>query len=243
METSNIRHIIAVHRHKIVGLLLVSFLALLPIKQASAQLNYLEYINKKIYFGITLGYYTTNFKIVHDKSFIYNDTIQRVISNRGPGFTLGIVSNLKLGRYFDLRMVPTLTFGDRSLRYQLPHDSIVDKSIESIQLDFPLMVRFKSQPIRDMRFYVLFGMKYSIDLAANAQARKAEDQVKIYRNDVSYEYGLGIQIFFPLFIFSPEVKFSNGILNLHARDENLIYSSVIDKLLSRTIIFSIHFEG
>lgn len=241
MHQLDIRNIIHLHRHKIVLLVLPALMLLAhPVK---AQLNYLEYINKRLYFGITLGYHTSNFKIVHSEDFIYNDSINEIVSTRGPGFNLGIVSNLRLGKYFDLRFVPTLTFGDKKLVFTENTGTQVVKTIESIQLDFPLTFRFKSQPIKDMRFYVLAGMKYSIDLASNAEARKADDQIKIFRNDIAYEYGLGIQIFFPLFIFSPEIKFSNGIFNLHAKDEQLIYSNMIDKLLSRTIIVSLHFEG
>lgn len=210
---------------------------------ASAQpRNHMQYQNRRLYFGISLGFNAQNFRIVHDQSFIYNDSIQAITSSRGPGFNLGIVSNLALGKYFDLRFVPALVFGDKRLNYTI-RDSSVSRTIESIILDFPVTVRFKSQPIGDVKFYVLMGMKYSLDLASNAKARRADDQVKVYRNDVSLEYGLGMQIFFPLFIFSPEIKFSQGIMNLHARNPDLIYSSPIDKLFSRTLTLSLHFEG
>jgi len=67
--------------------------------------------------------------------------------------------------------------------------------------------------------------------------------VKVGRHDLAYELGFGIQFFFPLFIFSPEVKIANGFINVHSRDEGLIFSRVIDKLFSRGIVFSLHFEG
>ncbi len=210
---------------------------------ASAQpRNHMQYQNRKLYFGISLGFNTQNFRIVHDESFIYNDSVQSITSSRGPGFNLGIVSNLALGDYFDLRFVPALVFGDKKLNYNI-NGTVESRSIESIILDFPVTVRFKSQPIGDVKFYVLTGMKYSLDLASNAKARRADDQVKVFRNDLAIEYGLGMQIFFPLFIFSPEIKFSQGIMDLHARNQDLIYSSTIDKLFSRTLTISLHFEG
>ncbi len=217
-------------------------LLLMLTNEASAQRNQTRYLNRNLYFGISLGFNTQSFRVVHDESFVYNDTIQSITSTRGPGFNLGIVSNLSMGDYFDLRFVPALVFGDKRLQFQ-QRDSMVSRTIESIILDFPLTVRFKSQPIRDVKFYVLTGMKYSLDLASNAKARRADDQIKVFRNDLSIEYGLGIQIFFPLFIFSPEIKFSQGVMNLHARNPDLIYSGNIDKLFSRTLTFSLHFEG
>ena len=210
---------------------------------SQAQLNYAEYINRKLYFGIMLGYNNSHYKIKHHEEFIYDDSVQVVSSARGPGFNLGIISNLRLSTYFDLRLIPTLSFGGRDLNYQLVNNAIAKKSIESICIEFPLEVRFKSQPIKDIRLYVLTGLKYSVDLASNAKARRADDQVKVGRHDLAYELGFGVQFFFPLFIFSPEIKVAHGFTNMHARNGNLIYSRVIDKLLSRAIIFSLHFEG
>ena len=62
------------------------------------------------------------------------------------------------------------------------------------------------------------------------QPRKADDLVKVNPYDWSIEAGIGFQFFFPVFILSPELKISNGIINVHHRDPNLIYSSTIDKL-------------
>jgi hypothetical protein len=42
---------------------------------------------------------------------------------------------------------------------------------------------------------------------------------------------------------SPEIKISNGLNNLHTRNENLIYSRVLDRIQSRMIIFTLHLEG
>lgn len=156
---------------------------------------------------------------------------------------MGIVTNLKLGKYFDLRFIPALSFADKSLDFTHVGDSVVNKNIESININFPISIRFKSQPINDMRIYVLAGLKYNMDLASNAKARQAEDQIKIGRHDFSYEYGFGIQFFFPLFIFSPEIKISNGLYNVHSVNNNLVYSGVLEKLQTRTILISFHFEG
>lgn len=241
MYKSNFWHFNNLFRQKIILLFFIVFLGM--IGSASAQLNYLEYFNKKIYFGITMGVNMSTYKYSHSDAFTYNDTILSVNSKRGPGFNLGIITNLKLGKYFDLRFIPALSFADKTLEFTHSNDSVVSKNIESINIDFPISIRFKSQPIKDMRIYVLAGLKYNLDLASNAKSRKAEDQIKIGKNDFSYEYGFGIQFFFPLFIFSPEIKISNGLYNVHSPNENLIYSNVLDKLNTRTILISFHFEG
>lgn len=215
---------------------------MLPLA-SQAQLNYLEYVNKKLYFGIMLGFNSTSFKITRSEEFTYDSTVQKVSTGRGPGFNLGIISNYRLGKYFDLRFIPTLSFAGKDLKYDMVDGSMVKKSIESISIEFPVEVRFKSQPIKDVRLYVLTGLRYSIDLASNAKSRRAEDQVKVGRHDLAYELGFGVQFFFPLFIFSPEIKVANGVINIHSPNDQLIYSKVIDKLFSRSIVFSLHFEG
>lgn len=239
MYKFNIRNSIHIHRGKA---LIIACLLVLPLV-SQGQLNYLEYVNKKLYFGIMLGFNTTSFKISQSEEFVYDTTIQKINTGRGPGFNLGIISNYRLGKYFDLRLIPTLSFAGKDIIYTLAGSGFATKSIESISIEFPVEVRFKSQPIKDIRLYVLTGLKYSIDLASNAKSRRADDQVKVGRHDLAYELGLGIQFFFPLFIFSPEVKIANGFVNVHSRNDLLNFSRVIDKLFSRGIIFSLHFEG
>jgi hypothetical protein len=108
---------------------------------------------------------------------------------------------------------------------------------------FPLQLKFRSDRIGNFRVYMLGGAKVDFDLASNARARKAEDQIKIQKMDYGMEAGIGFNFYFPSFIFSPEVKISNGLGNLHSRDVNLKYSSVLDRMQSRMIVFSIHLEG
>ena len=90
---------------------------------------------------------------------------------------------------------------------------------------------------------MLGGGKVDFDLASNARARKAEELVKIEKLDYGIEGGVGFNFYFKSFIFSPEIKISNGLKNIHSRDVNLKYSSVLDRIQSRMIVFSIHLEG
>ena len=91
--------------------------------------------------------------------------------------------------------------------------------------------------------YLLGGAKLDYDLASNARVKKLDDLVKIQKADYGIEAGLGFNFYFPSFIFSPEIKISNGLRNVHVRNEALRYSSVLDRIQSRMIVFSIHLEG
>jgi hypothetical protein len=110
-------------------------------------------------------------------------------------------------------------------------------------VEMPFQARYKSAPFHDTRLFVIGGVKYSFDVASDSRSRQAETLVKIAPNDFAFELGAGIQMFLPYFIFSPEIKFSQGFNNILIFDKNLQESSIIDKVLSRTFTLSFHFEG
>lgn len=232
------------HWRKIILIGFLSSLTFLSFAQIRGNYNYLDFANKPYYFGITLSYNSSNYRVFQGRDFILNDSITSVLSPRGPGFNLGIVTNLKIGKYFDFRLLPTLSFSDRRLDYTLSDTEIpVSKKIEAVFIEVPFLVRYKSAPYKDLRLFVIGGVKYSFDVASNSRTRQAAELIKIAPSDFSVEYGFGIQFFFPYFIFSPEIKVSHGLSNILIHDQDLIYSSVLDRVLSRTLTISFHFEG
>jgi len=249
MRSTNNGYLFNLHRYKTVTF--ITFLILTFISQTSfsqrgggANFNFNAFNKKTYYFGITLGYNNSFYRIVHDRSFILNDTVKILESARGPGFNLGIVTNIKFGENFDVRFnLPTLSFAERRFEYTLTSKEVQKRKVESVFIDFPIQFRYKSKPYHDIRAFVIFGGKYSIDLASNSRSRQADDLIKIQRQDFLLEYGVGFQVFFPYFILSPEIKFSHGLLNIHDRNAGLIYSGVIDRLLARGLTISFHFEG
>ncbi len=227
----------------IVSLFLTIFSVVSQAQKGS--FNYDNKFSKKdYYFGITLGINSSGYRVEKHQSLIGNDTVKMISSINGPGFNLGIVANFKFGESFDFRLLlPTLSFADRRLEYQLTNSQVVVKKIESVFLEFPVHIRYKSKPYNDFRLFAVAGFKYSLDLASNSRARKADDLIKVLRHDLAVEFGFGFQVFFPYFILSPEIKFSYGMMDILSRDENLIYSSSIDQLFSRGFAISLHFEG
>lgn len=207
-------------------------------------INYLDFQAKPYYFGITLGFNRSDYRIYHSKQFIRNDSFARAESVTGPGFNLGIVSNLKIGDYFDLRFLPTLSFSEHTIRYTPPEGKrIISRPIESVLVELPFHVRYKSAPYHDMRLFVIGGVKYNFDVASDSRTRQAAGLVKIAPTDFQFEYGAGVQFFFPYFIFSPEIKISQGLNNVLIYNDQLQQSTVLEKVLSRTFTISMHFEG
>lgn len=263
MRTLNPRNLLHLHRHQVSPKAQGNFASLTPLAfclvlfafcampAAQAQfssgqnLNYRDFQAKPYYFGITLGFNQSDFRIFHSKNFILNDSFSRAESITGPGFNLGIVSNLKIGEYFDVRFLPTLSFAERNIRYALPGENsvVLTRRIESVFVEMPFHVRYKSAPFHDFRLFVIGGVKYVFDVASDSRTRQAAGLVKIAPTDFQIEYGAGVQFFFPFFIFSPEFKISQGLNNVLIFNDNLQQSTVLEKVMSRTFTLSIHFEG
>lgn len=207
--------------------------------------NYLDYQQKPYYFGITLASNYSTFKVDHSESFILNDGISVNYGQGNLGLTFQGIANLKIGDYFDFRMLAGFSLSERSLNYYRPGESTPYdiKKIEFVYVDVPMLIRYKSSPYKDKRVFVTGGVKYTYDVNGFSKARQAENIVTISPHDFSLELGAGVQMFFPFFIFSPEVKISQGIGNILHYNKGLNEANVIDRLLSRTFTLSLHFEG
>ncbi len=217
--------------------------------QRAVELNLPDHDDKPYYFGIVLGFNSSHYNITHHPYFLQRDTIRVVESKNSGRIHLGIMANLQLTKHLDLRGYPlNLIFSEKVFGYTQklasePASTYEKQSVESIVMSFPLQLRLKSDRINNFRVYTLAGMKYDFDLASNSGARNADNMVKVNKSDYGLEGGIGFQFFFPYFVLSPEIKFSYGLTNVHSRDESLRYSNVIDKMNSRMILFSVHFEG
>lgn len=203
---------------------------------------------KPFYFGLTVGINLARFQTDLHPRFLQYDSVYVAEPNNAGGLALGLLATARISDRFQLRFNPQLMFLERNIFYKLKfpdfdNQTEVVKKVESVIMTFPLQVKFQSDRIGNFRVYTLAGFKADIDMASNARAKRAEDLVKIEKFDYGPEFGIGFNFFFESFIFSPEIKISNGMRNLHARDVNLQYSNVFDRIQSRMIIFSIHLEG
>lgn len=243
-------------RKKIVrtsGFVIVWVIMLLMITSRShAQIRELyqtDHDAKPYYFGITLGFNSASFHTQPHPRFLQYDSVLVAEPLKSGGFQLGLLATARLSNRFEVRFNPQLVFTERNMFYRLKEvdpfegtDSVV-KKIESVITTFPFQIKFFSDRIGNFRVYMLAGVKADIDLASNARAKRAEDLIKIEKYDFGFELGIGFNFYFPSFILSPEIKISNGLKNIHSRDENLKYSNVLDKITSRMIVICFHLEG
>ncbi len=208
-------------------------------------MNMPEHDDKPYYFGITFGMNFSVFQIKYTQDFANLDTFKRIQPLWQPGFNLGLIGNLKLTNFIDLRFAPAISFAEKRLvfQYSIPYDSTSDRSIDAIYMHLPLSLKFKSERIKNFRFYALLGAKFDYDMAANARSHRPDEFIKVSPVDFGYEFGVGFEFYNPNFIFSPEIKVSQGLTNQLFIDKGLPLTNAIESLLTRMIVISIHLEG
>jgi hypothetical protein len=198
-------------------------------------------INTKVYYDVenALG------ELILDSAMVMG-----ISSKPTFGFDIGIVGDKRLGRYFNLRFVPALSFGERYINYSIKtwndgEVKIVDlqKNIGSVFIDFPVTVKYKSKRLNNMLAYVLAGGKYSLDIASNARKQDLTGQivVKLNKNDVYAIVGVGFDFYNPWFKLGVELKMSYGLMDVLKRDDTGLTQS-IESLKSKVFQLGFTFE-
>jgi hypothetical protein len=210
--------------------------------------NLAHYDKKKFHFGFMLGYNHADFAIKPKTNLNDFDSLMIIETHPMSGFNIGIVSDLHMGEHFNLRFIPEISLLDRNVVYNMTYKNNslykVQKKIESVSLDFPVLLKFKSIRIQNMRFYVIGGLQYSIDLASQAKKQTQNKDIvklKLLRTDLQSQVGAGIDMYMNMFKFSIEFKMSYGMLNLLKNDDN-VYTNSIDHLKAKIFHLSFLFE-
>jgi hypothetical protein len=222
--------------------------------------------DKLIHFGFTLGLNTMDLATVHynpigenpdfvsrnwqldEKTIVGTDYVRADIAEAIPGFTVGIVSSLRLTRDLNLRFLPGLSFGERKLYYNIPvwdieyYQPLQYYSIKSTFLDFPLLIKYKARRINNNRPYVIFGTAYRQDISRTGK----DDLVKLTNGGFYAEVGAGWDHYFTFFRFSVEAKFSFGLNNqlgpTPGPNQRQYYSQAFKSLRSNIFTLCFHFE-
>lgn len=200
------------------------------------------------YFGLTLGYNYSFLHVAKSPLFLQNDSIQSAEPGSSGGIAMGLMATARLNDHFQVRANPQLIIGgSKYIAYTLlktkPGENIFqNQTLPSTLVSFPIQLKFNSDRIGNFRTYMLAGLKYDLDLSSNSSARNVDDLIKLKKDDLGFELGLGFNFYLPFVTISPELKISNGLRNIHQYDPNLKYSNVLDQILSRMVVFSIHFE-
>ena len=205
---------------------------------------------RRFHFGFLLSYNTSDFFVRMDPRAPFRDSLLVMEHQKQPGFNLGIVASVNFTPGTSLRFLPTLSFQERILYYEFqgtPDEPIEYflKPVESTYLEFPLLMKFRSQRINNFAVYLLAGGKFGIDMATQKDVNQALDDetvIKLEKYDYAAEVGGGFDFFLPYFKFGIELKHGIGIPNLLINDETR-FSTPIESLRSKVWVLTFTFEG
>jgi len=169
----------------------------------------------------------------------------RVYSETSPGYSIRIISKLRLSDHWDLRFSPGYAFTLRTLRFDVLNQftlqrELVERKIESSFLEFPVYMKFRADRIGNYRMYLLAGPKYNLDLASDEDVQ--DDRVfKLKRNELNYDLGVGVDIYFEFFKFSPQIIYSFGITNQRVEDDTFLAAG-LQGVYTRALLINFTFE-
>lgn len=214
--------------------------------------------DERLNFGFTFQYIASEYKILKKASWRTpfpdpdrsgqpaTSNLKSISSPVSPGFGIGFVVNNSLTKNIDLRLTPTLVFNDRKMLYSYEVEEPISKTVKATMVDLPLGLKLKSDRLMNFRAYMLGGLKYSIDMASknktnDIEASVLEKNLKNQRNFLSYEAGIGFDLYFEWFKMSPEFKMSYSFKDI-VKHEGNAFDTPIDKAKLRHFTFSLFFE-
>lgn len=201
---------------------------------------------KRYHLGFHIGLHTQDLILTNTGlPTVDGKTLFAEIRSYSPGFSVGVIGDMYLSRYLNLRFVPTINFGSKKVRFKSIEDSTYEETtLRSNYLSFPLSLKFSSLRMNNVRPYLTGGVYGAFDLG-----RKKSEPLLMKAVDYGLEIGLGCDIYLPFFKLCPELKFSFGLADLlekkrpDLREEaQMIYTNALSKARSRMITLTFNFE-
>jgi hypothetical protein len=162
-----------------------------------------------------------------------------------PGFSVGVLGELKANDWLSLRIIPTMHFGDKKVTFKEQRSGMItEQYIKSTYLSVPLDLKISAARFNNYRPYVVTGLAPTVDLTV-----KKGKELLVKRTDMMFEIGMGLDLYYPFFKMIPELKFCFGLNNVldtnrkDLKDASLLkYSDALDKAQNSMIVLTLYFE-
>lgn len=205
---------------------------------------YIDY--RRLHYGFFVGAH------LQDMEFMNNGFVTETgeqwyadIASYNPGFTVGVLADLRLNNYFSLRALPTLHFGQNTIIFREQNSGEEERqSLKTTYLALPLHVKYAAERFNNYRPYITAGISPMVNLTV-----KKQRPILFKKFDCMFEVGFGCDFYLPFFKLIPELKFSFSLVDVLDKDrkdlldDNLLkYTQSVDKIVSKMIVLSFYFE-
>lgn len=167
------------------------------------------------------------------------------VDNYSPGFSVGVLGEMRLNTYLSLRLVPTLHFGQKHVSFheqRTGQDST--QNIKSTYISVPLDLKFTAPRYNNFRPYFIAGVNPMVDLTT-----KKQKALLMKPFDCYIEVGMGCDIYLPFFKLIPELKFCFGLADILQKNRNDLidnslrkFTNSLDGASSKMIVLTLYFE-
>ncbi|HEX8563592.1 MAG TPA: porin family protein [Flavobacterium sp.] len=204
-------------------------------------INMENFDKQRVHWGYFLGFNSYDFK------FDYKLPDQDVLVEKTIGFNVGLIGNLRLHEYVDLRFEPGLMYTQRNLTFPGFETEIERlREVKSTYIHFPLLVKFSSLRTGNVRPYLVGGVSTTLNLSSNSKLKDDNLQQRFRVNPwtSNYEIGFGVDLYFEYFKFSPSIRGVFGMKDELIRDvdPNSPWTGNIEKMSTRAILVNFTFH-
>ena len=204
-------------------------------------INLENFDKQRVHWGYFLGFNSYDFK------FDYLSVTEDIEVSTTTGFNVGLVGNLRLHEYINLRFEPGLYYTQRNLTYpeiEDPFDAL--REVKSTYIMFPLLVKFSSKRVGNVRPYLVGGASATLNLSSNESATDDNYNNRFRMQTWTYDYqvGFGIDFYFEYFKFSPSIRGVFGLSDELIRDNtsDSPWTGNIDSMKTRGVLINFTFH-
>ncbi|TSE07487.1 MULTISPECIES: porin family protein [Aquimarina] len=196
-------------------------------------------------YGYILGFNSYDFNFDYTADAPNTD----IIVDKTTGFSVGLLGNMRINDYFDLRLEPMVTFTTRNLTFSSPEfttDFDANREVKSTYVHIPLLLKISTKRINNIKPFIVGGISTSLNLSSNEDNPDDNNagQFRMKTNTNYYEIGFGVDLYLFYFKFTPSIRgvFAMSDELVKDNDPNSPYTSTIDKMSTRGIFINFTFQ-
>ena len=189
----------------------------------------------------------------YDFNFDYNEDLRDIYVKRSPGFNVGLIGNLRINEFLDLRLEPGLLITTRELYYSQTYfegltvkESDLTREVKSTYVHIPLLLKVSTKRVNNFKPFIVGGVSTALNLSSNETNPNdnSNGQFRTTKNNLFYELGFGIDFYLHNFKFTPSIRGLFGINDELVRDENpdSPWTGNVNNMKSRGVFINFTFQ-
>ncbi len=210
------------------------------------RLSNLENFDKRfLTWGYFLGFNSYDFKLNYVNQ--NTDANTDVIVEPQSGFNVGLIGDMRINQYVNLRVEPGLYYTQRNLIFpNLEEEKDFLREVKSTYIHVPLLVKISTKRLANIKPFIVGGISTSFNLSSNENNPEDnfQGQFRTTKSTVYYELGFGIDLYLYFFKFTPSIRGVFAISDELVRDEdpNSPWTGNIDRMATRGIFVNFTFQ-